>query len=144
MGTPRRYTGVQALEIWAQRITQNYNNVTVRNMSESWRNGLAWCAILHHYRPELINYDELDQNDVYGNNQLAFDKFESLGIQSILEAKDMVELSQLDSRSIILYLSSIYRHFEQPNNSPRVATSPGNNSNSSNPLSRFALSSLSP
>lgn len=44
----------QSLLQWCQDITNRYRRVKVTNFSTSWRNGLAFCAILHHFHPEKM------------------------------------------------------------------------------------------
>ena len=39
---------------WSQNVTKDYSNVDLSNMTTSWKNGLAFCAIIHHYRPDLM------------------------------------------------------------------------------------------
>jgi len=48
--------------------------------------------INHTYCSDLIDFDALDSNDVFGNNDLAFRIAEThLGIPALLDATDMVE-----------------------------------------------------
>ncbi|XP_055082339.1 titin homolog isoform X3 [Periophthalmus magnuspinnatus] len=104
-------TSSQSLLQWCQDITQNYRGVRVTNFSTSWRNGLAFCGILHHFHPEKIDFNQLDPHDIKGNNKKAFDGFESLGISRLLEPLDMVLLSVPDRLIVMTYLSQIRSHF---------------------------------
>ena len=58
--------GTKALEVWCQRATGGYPGVDVVNMSGSGKNGLAFCALIHRYRPDLIDFGKLDRKDVKG------------------------------------------------------------------------------
>ena len=58
--------GAKALEVWCQRASQGYPGVDVCNMSSSWRDGLAFCAIIHRYRTDLIDFSKLDKKDIKG------------------------------------------------------------------------------
>lgn len=55
---------------WSRRMTEGYEGVRIADMSSSWRSGLAICALIHRFRPDLINWSELNQEDVEANNQL--------------------------------------------------------------------------
>ncbi|XP_051256495.1 calponin homology domain-containing protein DDB_G0272472 isoform X12 [Dicentrarchus labrax] len=101
----------QSLLQWCQNITNGYRGVKVTNFSTSWRNGLAFCAILHHFHPDKIDFDQLDPHDIKINNKKAFDGFEALGISRLLEPSDMVLLSVPDRLIVMTYLSQIRSHF---------------------------------
>ncbi|XP_056254254.1 titin isoform X3 [Seriola aureovittata] len=101
----------QSLLQWCQDITSGHQGVKVTNFSTSWRNGLAFCAILHHFHPDKIDFDQLDPHDIKLNNKRAFDGFEALGISRLLEPSDMVLLSVPDRLIVMTYLSQIRSHF---------------------------------
>nr|XP_043897288.1 EH domain-binding protein 1-like protein 1 isoform X5 [Solea senegalensis] len=101
----------QSLLQWCQNITSQYKGVKVTNFSTSWRNGLAFCAILHHFHPDKIDFDQLEPHDIKLNNKKAFDGFEALGISRLLEPSDMVLLSIPDRLIVMTYLSQIRSHF---------------------------------
>ncbi|XP_054907471.1 EH domain-binding protein 1-like protein 1 isoform X17 [Poeciliopsis prolifica] len=101
----------QSLLQWCQSITNNYEGVKVTNFSTSWRNGLAFCAILHHFHPDKIDFECLVPHDIKLNNKKAFDGFEALGISRLLEPSDMVLLSVPDRLIVMTYLSQIRSHF---------------------------------
>ncbi|XP_074468081.1 uncharacterized protein LOC141753380 isoform X12 [Sebastes fasciatus] len=102
---------IQSLLQWCQDITNDYRGVKVTNFSTSWRNGLAFCAILHHFHPDKIDFDKLYSHDIKLNNKKAFDGFEALGISRLLEPSDMVLLSVPDRLIVMTYLSQIRSHF---------------------------------
>ncbi|CAI4223632.1 unnamed protein product [Auanema sp. JU1783] len=53
----------ESLQAWAKRIAAGYYNVKLNDSAKCWQNGLALCAIIHAYRPDLIDYDRLDFSD---------------------------------------------------------------------------------
>uniref|UniRef100_A0A8C5WE01 F-actin monooxygenase n=1 Tax=Leptobrachium leishanense TaxID=445787 RepID=A0A8C5WE01_9ANUR len=97
---------------WCQKQTEGYRNVHVTDLTKSWRSGLALCAIIHHFRPELIDFRSLNEEDVVGNNQLAFDIAErEFGIPPITTGKEMASMEEPDKLSMVLYLSKFYELF---------------------------------
>ncbi|XP_026122384.1 uncharacterized protein LOC113105511 isoform X8 [Carassius auratus] len=97
----------QSLLEWCQKVTQGYKGVRITNFSTSWRNGLAFCAILHHFHPDKVNYEMLDPYDIKRNNKKAFDGFAELGISRLIEPSDMVLLAVPDRLIVMTYLNQI-------------------------------------
>ncbi|XP_017560468.1 EH domain-binding protein 1 isoform X2 [Pygocentrus nattereri] len=101
----------QSLLVWCREVTKNYRGVKITNFTTSWRNGLAFCALLHHFRPDLIDYKALNPQDIKENNKKAYDGFASLGISRLLEPADMVLLAIPDKLTVMTYLYQIRAHF---------------------------------
>uniref|UniRef100_A0A8C7XQQ1 EH domain binding protein 1 n=1 Tax=Oryzias sinensis TaxID=183150 RepID=A0A8C7XQQ1_9TELE len=101
----------QSLLAWCREVTKNYRGVKITNFTTSWRNGLAFCALLHHFRPDLIDYKSLGPQDIKENNKKAYDGFASLGISRLLEPSDMVLLAIPDKLTVMTYLYQIRAHF---------------------------------
>ncbi|KAG7235427.1 hypothetical protein INR49_002657 [Caranx melampygus] len=109
--SPTLVESSQSLLEWCQEVTQSHKGVKITNFSTSWRNGLAFCAILHHFHPEKINYEMLDPYDIKHNNKKAFDGFADLGISRLMEPSDMVMLAVPDRLIVMTYLNQIRTHF---------------------------------
>ncbi|XP_023201378.1 uncharacterized protein LOC102221070 isoform X6 [Xiphophorus maculatus] len=111
LGSPSLVTSSRSLLEWCQDVTQGHKGVKITNFSTSWRNGLAFCAILHHFHSEKINFEMLNPYDIKTNNKQAFDGFAELGISRLIEPSDMVMLAVPDRLIVMTYLNQIRTHF---------------------------------
>ncbi|KAM6160333.1 EH domain-binding protein 1-like protein 1 isoform 2-T2 [Erethizon dorsatum] len=104
---PALVNSSQSLLEWCQEVTTGYRGVRITNFTTSWRNGLAFCAILHRFYPDKIDYASLDPLNIKQNNKQAFDGFAALGVSRLLEPADMVLLSVPDKLIVMTYLCQI-------------------------------------
>lgn len=105
-------TAKEGLLLWCQRKTAPYKNVNVQNFHMSWKDGLAFCALIHRHRPELIDMSTLSKDNPLHNLNTAFDIAEKyLDIPRMLDPEDMVNNVKPDERSVMAYVSSYYHAF---------------------------------
>ncbi|XP_062698716.1 EH domain-binding protein 1 isoform X6 [Aedes albopictus] len=107
----RDSTPGQDLLEWCKEITKSYNGVKVTNLTTSWRNGMAFCAIIHHFYPSLIDMSKLSPGNVIENCRTAFDAAEKLGIPRVIEPRDMNMLAVPDKLAVMTYLYQLRAHF---------------------------------
>ncbi|XP_072109379.1 F-actin-monooxygenase mical1-like isoform X1 [Mobula birostris] len=97
---------------WFQVHTEGYKNVKVVDLTTSWKSGLALCALIHHFRPDLIDFESLKEESVAENNQLAFNIAEKeFGISPIMTGREMAILTNPDKLSMIMYLTQFNEFF---------------------------------
>ncbi|XP_066556541.1 F-actin-monooxygenase MICAL2 isoform X8 [Amia ocellicauda] len=97
---------------WCQKQTEGYRNVSISDLNTSFKSGLALCALIHHFRADLIDFDSLNEEDSARNNQLAFDIAErEFGIPPVTTGKEMAADGEPDKLSMVMYLSKFYELF---------------------------------
>ncbi|KAJ1362928.1 hypothetical protein KIN20_022653 [Parelaphostrongylus tenuis] len=109
------FSARDALLQWARRVTNGYPRVNVTNFSSSWKDGLAFNAILHRYRPNLIDWNKVSDSSVSNIERLenAFEVAErEFGVDRLLDPQD-VDTDHPDEKSIITYVSSLYHALPQ-------------------------------
>ncbi|ORX54534.1 hypothetical protein DM01DRAFT_1335671 [Hesseltinella vesiculosa] len=102
----------EGLLLWCQRKTAPYHEVDVRDFTYSWTDGLAFCALIHRHRPDLLDFHSLDKTDRHGNTSLAFKVAEQhLGIPQLLDVEDVCDISKPDERSVMTYVAEYFHAF---------------------------------
>uniref|UniRef100_A0A3P9H0D7 Calponin-homology (CH) domain-containing protein n=1 Tax=Oryzias latipes TaxID=8090 RepID=A0A3P9H0D7_ORYLA len=103
-------TAKEKLLLWSQQATDGYPGLRCVNFTSSWSDGRMFNALLHRYRPDLINMEVVSQQSNRDNLEQAFEIAESLGVTRLLDAED-VDVPSPDEKSVITYVSSIYDAF---------------------------------
>uniref|UniRef100_A0A9J8BHJ1 Spectrin beta chain n=1 Tax=Cyprinus carpio carpio TaxID=630221 RepID=A0A9J8BHJ1_CYPCA len=102
-----------ALLLWCQMKTAGYPEVNIHNFTTCWRDGLAFNALIHRHRPDLIEFHKLTRSNATHNLQQAFNTAEqSLGLTKLLDPED-VNTENPDEKSIITYVVSYYHYFSK-------------------------------
>lgn len=102
-----------ALLLWCQMKTAGYHSVNVRNFTSSWKDGLAFNALIHKHRPDLIQYEKLSKSNAIHNLNNAFTVAEDkLGLARLLDPED-VYTDNPDEKSIITYVVTYYHYFSK-------------------------------
>ncbi|KAM4596848.1 F-actin-monooxygenase MICAL2 isoform 2-T4 [Fundulus diaphanus] len=97
---------------WCQKQIDGYSKVLITDLTTSWRSGIALCALIHRFRPQLIDFDSLNEEDHTANLQRAFDISErEFGIKPFASALDLSADEELDKTRMISYLSKFYELF---------------------------------
>uniref|UniRef100_A0A6Q2XG99 Spectrin beta chain n=1 Tax=Esox lucius TaxID=8010 RepID=A0A6Q2XG99_ESOLU len=102
-----------ALLLWCQMKTAGYSEVNIQNFTTCWRDGLAFNALIHRHRPDLIEFHKLIRSNATHNLQQAFNVAEqNLGLTKLLDPED-VNTENPDEKSIITYVVSYYHYFSK-------------------------------
>ncbi|XP_077788014.1 microtubule-actin cross-linking factor 1 isoform X29 [Podarcis muralis] len=100
----------EKLLLWTQKVTAGYVGVKCTNFSSCWSDGKMFNAIIHRYRPDLVDMERVQIQSSRDNLEQAFEIAERLGVTRLLDAED-VDVPSPDEKSVITYVSSIYDAF---------------------------------
>ncbi|XP_039176244.1 dystonin isoform X31 [Crotalus tigris] len=100
----------ERLLLWTQQITEGYAGVRCENFTTCWRDGRLFNAIIHKYRPDLVDMNTVAVQSNLANLEHAFFVAEKLGVARLLDPED-VDVSSPDEKSVITYVSSLYDAF---------------------------------
>ncbi|XP_033972981.1 F-actin-monooxygenase MICAL2 isoform X2 [Trematomus bernacchii] len=97
---------------WCQKQTEGFRNVLITDLTSSWKSGIALCALIHRFKPQLIDFDSLNEEDHSANLQLALDVGErEFGIAPFTSGQELSVGQELDKTKMITYLSKFYELF---------------------------------
>ncbi|XP_048001317.1 microtubule-actin cross-linking factor 1-like [Leguminivora glycinivorella] len=114
VGQEANVTAREALLSWARRSTAKYPGVRVTDFTSSWRDGLAFNALIHRNRPDLIDWRNIRSRQVRERLETAFHVVEKeYGVTRLLDPED-VDTHEIDEKSLITYISSLYETFPEP------------------------------
>ncbi|XP_067999080.1 dystonin isoform X13 [Melanerpes formicivorus] len=100
----------ERLLLWSQQTTEGYAGIRCENFTTCWRDGRLFNAIIHKYRPDLIDMNSVAIQSNHANLEHAFFVAEKLGVARLLDPED-VDVSSPDEKSVITYVSSLYDAF---------------------------------
>ncbi|XP_069136952.1 dystrophin-like isoform X1 [Argopecten irradians] len=133
----------RTLLAWCRQSTLGYKNVEIKNFTTSWRSGLAFNALLHHFRPELFEYNDLLTNSNEKNLDHAFRiAHDTLGIDRLLDPED-VDVENPDKKSVMMYLMCFFQVLPHSNITPTeegpITPSTANSTHSANSADTFTF-----
>ncbi|KAL1790760.1 nesprin-2 isoform X2 [Sigmodon hispidus] len=100
----------KALLHWAQEQCATSESVSVTDFKSSWRNGMAFLAVIHALRPDLIDMDNVRHRSNKENLKEAFRIAEhELKIPKLLEPED-VDVMNPDEKSIMTYVAQFLKY----------------------------------
>ncbi|XP_067862610.1 microtubule-actin cross-linking factor 1 isoform X14 [Heptranchias perlo] len=100
----------EKLLLWTQKLTEGYPGLKCSNFTSSWSDGKVFNAIIHKYRPDLIDMEKVSLQSNQENLEQAFAVAEVLGVTRLLDPED-VDVPSPDEKSVLTYVSSIYESF---------------------------------
>ncbi|KAM8738349.1 dystonin isoform 2-T2 [Acanthopagrus schlegelii] len=109
-GESEDMTAKERLLLWSKQITEGYVGVRCDNFTTSWRDGRLFNAIIHKYRPDMVDMSRVSTQTNRSNLEHAFGLAEQLGVARLLDPED-VDVQSPDEKSVITYVSTLYDAF---------------------------------
>jgi len=111
-GAPRVLSGADAILYWAKTHCGDYG-VEVTNFTSSWKDGLAFLSLVHSHFPKSFDYAAFKEKTPNERLAIAFDTAGAQGVPPLLDPEDVTDLPTPDKRSILTYLSCLYKGFKR-------------------------------
>lgn len=104
----------EGLLLWVKNVTDGYNGVNIENFKTSFKDGMAFLALVHRFNPEKtkVDYKSHAKDTPEHNLSVAFELAEQeLGIPKLLDVKEVFD-GRVDERSLVLYTSLFFHAFK--------------------------------
>ena len=90
-------------------MTKDYPGVNITNFSTSWKDGLAFCALIHRFNPDEFDFNELSAENRRANFDLAFEVGQRCKkIPLLLDTNDLVRMKKPEPRSVQTYVQWVW------------------------------------
>ncbi|XP_064215883.1 F-actin-monooxygenase Mical isoform X3 [Tribolium castaneum] len=95
---------------WVAEQVREHDDVVVDDFGTLFKDGKVLCAILNHYRPDLVDYEGVKGEGAAKLNQLAIDILErEIGISPIMTGEELTKTE--DYLAMATYLTQVYDSF---------------------------------
>lgn len=101
---------------FCKKQIENYNRVQLTNFSSSWANGIAFCLLIHSFRPESIDISQISDVDRKKNFELGFEAARNLQVPELIIIDEVLSRPNPDAKCMMTYISSLIRKlYKKPN-----------------------------
>jgi len=100
--------------LWVKHVTEGYAGVNIENFKTSFKDGMAFLALVHRFNPEKtkVQFGNHSRDNGEHNLSVAFELAEQeLGIPKLLDTREVFE-GKVDERSLVLYTSLFFHAFK--------------------------------
>lgn len=112
----------EGLLLWVKKKIADFEDIRVDNFHNSWVDGLVFCALIHHHRPDLIDFASLSKENKDENLSLAFEVAErELDIPQLLEPSDLTKVARPDEKVLMTYVAYYWKTFASSKRSGKAA-----------------------
>ncbi|XP_026807467.1 dystrophin-like [Rhopalosiphum maidis] len=102
----------KTLLAWCRKNTEGYG-VDIKNFTTSWSDGLAFSALIHKFRSDLLDYDSVLKQHPNARLENIFSAaHQNLNIERLLDPED-VNTSIPDKKSVMMYVMCLFQRLSQ-------------------------------
>lgn len=99
---------------WVSNALPTDSGIEIRDFGASWRDGIAFLAIIDAIKKNLVNIAEMKKASNRARLETAFDVAETqLGISRLLDPED-VDVPKPDEKSIMTYVAQFLHKYPEP------------------------------